>query len=274
MGIINNFHEGEGRVFNYRIGLFLSLINILVVIVGGFFIVSAGKMLQGDESQKSQLSVSGEGKIFVKPDIATFTVTIVTDGARVGKTQDENAARSHAVIIFLKEHSVQDKDVKTVNYSVQPQYQYDNGRPCLIGGSSLRPCGAPMPPQIVSYEVRHSLEVKVRNLNNVDDLLQGVVSAGGNEVSSVMFSVDDEKGVLAEVRKRAIEDAKEKARILAQDLGVRLKKIIGFSESGGVPIYARSLNANAMVSEAASAPQIQPGEQEIRSTITISYEFR
>ena len=278
MDIVNNINEAQGYVFKHRFALFLSLLNILVVVIAVSFIVSTGKMLQGDEKEHPQISVSGEGKIFVKPDIATFMVTVVTDGARIGETQDKNSTRSNAIIDFLKKNSVQDKDMKTINYSVEPQFQYDNGRPCpMIPGSVIIPCPATSyaPPRIVSYEVRSSLQVKVRDLNKVDDLLQGVISAGGNEVGSVVFSVDDEKAVMAQARAKAIEDAKQKAQVLAHDLGVRLTKISGFSESGGRQVYYanQAVGARAAV-EGAAAPQVQPGEQEVQSNVTITYEFR
>jgi hypothetical protein len=126
--------------------------------------------------------------------------------------------------------------------------------------------------------VRHTIEVKLRDLNKVDDLLAGVVEKGANEVSSIQFSVDDEEKVLAEARKKAIEDAKKKAEVLAEDLGVRLTKIVAFSEFGGGPIFARSFEALGKGGDggfggAVPTPQIEPGEQEIRSFVNIVYEF-
>ena len=278
MNIIKGLIEPEEYPFKNRISLFLCLLNILIVVIGSFFLVSMVTMLKGEEKQqKPQLSVSGEGKVFVKPDIATFNVSVINNGARIGDTQNENATRSNAVVGFLKQKGVQEKDIKTINYSVEPQYQYDNGRPCPIILGSNFPCSisSHLPPRIVSYKVYHSLEVKVRDLNKVDDLLQGVISAGGNEVGSVAFTVDDEKAAMIEARKLAIEDAKQKAQILARDLGIRLKKIVNFSESGGAPVYyGRMLEAKSADGGAASAPQVQAGEQEIRSNVAITYEFR
>ena len=96
-------------------------------------------------------------------------------------------------------------------------------------------------------------------------------------MGSLSFSVEDEEKIKVEARKKAIENAKEKAKVLAKDLGVRLGKMVSFSESGGgYPIYARTLEAlgggNGIVS--APSPQIEPGEQEIRSIVTVTYEFR
>lgn len=219
-----------------------------------------------------QISVSGEGKVSVRPDIATFTTSVVTQSARVKEAQDENAKRSNEIISFAKANSVMEKDLKTIGYNIIPQYQYDS-RPCIQ--IYPNPC-VQNPPRIVSYEVRSSLEIKVRDLGKVDDLLSGVVSAGANEVVSVVFSVDDEEKVRAEARKLAIEDARSKAKVLSKDLRVRLGKIISFSESGGgVPIFFRAEALGKGGGLAAPAtPQVEPGEQEIKSNVTIMYEFR
>lgn len=271
MNIIKYLNEGEQHIFRHRLLLFVCLLNILIVIIGISFIVSIGKILQGDDMQKPNLSVVGEGIVFVRPDIATFTATVITDAVRVGDAQNQNSLASNAVIDFFKKQGVQEKDIKTVHYSVEPQYQYDHGRPCPFEAQSIPCVPVNKPPRIVSYAVRNSVEVKVRNLDMLDDLLQGVVLAGANEVGSVIFTVDNEKAVIAEARKQAIEDAQAKAVILARDLGVRLKKIISFSESEESPVYyGRALEARAD----AIVPQVQAGEQEIHSNVTITYEFR
>lgn len=219
-----------------------------------------------------QLSVSGEGKVSVRPNIATFTASVVTQSGKVKEAQDENAERSNAIISFAKANGVMGKDLKTIGYNIIPQYQYDT-RPCIQIYPS--PCSQ-NPPKIVSYEVRSSLEIKVRDLGKVDDLLAGVVSAGANEVGSVNFSVDDEEKVKAEARKLAIEDARSKSKVLAKDLRVRLGKVISFSESGGgIPIFFRAeALGKGGAPDVEPSPQVAPGEQEIKSMVTITYEFR
>ncbi len=259
-------------MFKNRLGLFVTILTVLAGIVGIYFLVITSNAWE-NEVQKPQLSISGEGKIFVRPDIATFTATVVISAVRVGDAQDKNSSRLNMIVDFLKKQGVQEKDIQTVNYSVQPQYEYSNGRPCAVLLGSTYPCAVNTPPRIVSYEVRSSLEIKVRDLNKVDDLLQGVVTSGANEVGSISFTVEDEKASMAKARKQAIEDAQQKAAILAHDLGVSLKKIVGFSESSGGPIYQYAKEFDSMGGGAA-APQVQPGEQEIRSNVTITYEFR
>lgn len=278
MDIIKNFNEKQGDVLKHRIFLFISLLNVLIVVIVVFFVVSMGNILRGNDTLRPQLNVNGEGKIFVRPDIAAFTATVVTDAARVGDAQNQNTSRSNAIIDFLKKNNIQGKDVKTTNYSIQPQYRYDTGRPCQVLSDESIPCFpvTNVVPRIVSYQVYHSLEIRVRDLSKVDDILQGVVSAGANQVGSIAFMVEDEKAVIAAARKQAIDDAQAKAMVLARDLGVRITKMAGFSESGGVPVYYSRAFEGQMATKGgdAPAPQVEPGEQEIRSNVTIIYEFK
>ncbi|MEK7560380.1 MAG: SIMPL domain-containing protein [Patescibacteria group bacterium] len=219
-----------------------------------------------------QLFVNGEGKTLVRPDIAVFTAGVVTQSERLKDAQLEHTRRSNAVIAFIKGRGIADKDIKTTHYALTPQYQYGNGRPCY-----QFPCPSQTPPRIVGYEVRSGVEVRVRKLDDADDLLEGVVTNGANEVSNLNFTVDNEENVRRQARDNAIKDAQMKARILAKDLGVRLGDIVSFSESGGGgPIFARAmLKGEGMGGDVATpTPAIEPGEQEIRSFVTIIYEFR
>lgn len=236
------------------------------------YAVSAWREL-GNVSGSRQLSASGEGKVAIKPDIATVNAGALTEAKKIGDAQAENTRKSNAVLEFLKQNSIEEKDIKTAGYSIYPQYQYFDQPPCFAS-----PCPPRRPPEIVSYQVRHTLEIKIRDLGKVDMILAGVVAHGANEVGSITFGVDDEKKVMAEARKKAIEDAEEKARVLARDLGVRLARKTGFSESGGgIPIFSRFEalgKGGGFGGDAVPAPQVAPGEQEIRSQVTITYEFR
>lgn len=233
--------------------------------------VSGWKELQEIKAER-QITANGEGKVVARPDIATFTASVITQAEKVKDAQLENTRRSNAVIGFFKQQGIEEKDIKTVSYNIFPQYQYFSEPRCLSF-----PCPPQKPTQIVSYEVRHAIQVKVRDLEKVDTLLDGVITSGANEVGSITFDVDNKDALLAEARKKAIDDAKEKARTLAKDLGVRLGRIVSFSESGGpIPIFARTLGAGGGFGGdmAAPATQVEPGEQEIRVNVSLTYEFR
>lgn len=270
--IQNNVPHNLQRLTGYLIVLLIAGLTLSSFA----FVISYLASAKNESNQVSpkQINVTGEGKVAIKPDIALFTTAVVTQSTEIGTAQSENTRRLNEVLAYLKSNGVEEKDLKTIGYSINPQYQFDS-RPCI----QVFPSPCPQnPPRIVSYEVRHTIEVKVRDLNKIDDLLAGVVEKGANEVSSIQFDVDDKEKVLRDARKKAIENAKAKAEILAKDLGVRLTKIVAFSESSGGPIFGRSLEALGKEGDlggaVAPAPQIEPGEQEIRSFVNVVYEFR
>lgn len=254
-------------------GLLTLVLIGLVVSAGSFsfsYIVSGWEVASREEFTR-QFDVSGEGKVSVRPDIATFTATVITQAEKVKDAQDENSKRSNKIAAFAKAQGVEEKDLKTVGYNIFPQY---DSRPCIQ--TFPNPC-PPETSRIISYEVRNSLEIKVRDLEKIDDLLSGMIEKGANQVGSIQFRIDDEDKAKEEARRKAIENAREKAKILAKDLGVRLGQIINFSESGrGFPIYAAGAYRSAAsgIAEALPAPQIEPGEQEVVVSVSITYEFR
>lgn len=256
----------------------VALASIFLMVLILYFAISAVKLWKTRPAGElpRQLAVAGEGKTTVKPDIAVFTAGVVTQAAKVKDAQAENTRKSNAIIDFLKKNGVEEKDIKTVQYNVYPQYSYMPVPPCLPPG----PCSISeiRPPKISFYQVNQTIEVKVRDLGKVDNLLSGVVSAGANEVGSIAFKVDDPEMARTAARKKAIDNATVKAQALAADLGVRLKRIVSFNEEGsGYPIYPMAMEYSKSVGlggGAAPAPQVQPGEQEITANVTIVYEFR
>ena len=237
-----------------------------------YYVVSAREMSRNHLSVQ-QIAVSGEGKVAVKPDIATVTASVVTSAAKVGDAQAQNSTRSNKVMDFLKSKGIAEKDIKTAGYVITPQYDYGSPCPIIFGSPQTRcPSGTP---RISSYEVRHTIQVKVRDLTKADAVLEGVIANGANEVGNLQFGIDDESSVIAAARKEAIEDAKKKAGVLAHDLGIRLKNIVSFSEGEGAPVFPYALKEGLDgAASAPAAPRVAPGEQEVKSSVTITYEFR
>ena len=220
------------------------------------------------------ITVSGEGEVFAVPDTATFSVTIQEEAKQVKDAQKVATEKSNDIIAYLKKQGVEEKDIKTADYSVYPQYDYTNaacsGGYCPPGRQVLR-----------GFQVSQTLTVKVRDTEKAGDLLSGVGELGASSVSGLSFELDtaDQSAKEAEARGKAIEDARTKAEALAGQLGVSLVRIVGFSENGNYPVYY----AKAEMSMAADgrggaalppSPQIPVGENKIVSNVSVTYEIR
>ncbi|MDP3996504.1 MAG: SIMPL domain-containing protein [bacterium] len=225
-----------------------------------------------DPAARNMISVLGEGEVLAVPDIAMFTFGVTKEATTVAKAQELSAESVNRAIDFLKERGIEEKDIRTVNYSVYPRYEYNKQL-------STR---AIYPPEgdrtLVGFEVSQSIEVKVRDTAKAGELLSGIGEIGATNISGLSFEVDDEDGLIAEAREKAIEDAKDKAAELAKQLGVKIVRIVSFNENGS-PYYARGLATYGEVygmggGDDAVAPSIPTGENKYVSNVSITYEIR
>lgn len=203
------------------------------------------------------ISVSGTGQAFGTPDIAVLTLGVQAQAATVEEARETAAARAQAIIDAVKANGVADKDVQTVQYDIQPQYDF---RP--NGVQSIR-----------GYQVTNVLSVKVRNINTTSKVLDDATRAGGNStvVRGVSFTIDDPTALREAARTDALRDAKAKAEQLAREAGVGLGRPISISESGGpVPLPATGLLAPRTGD---TSTPIQTGELQVNITVTVVYEI-
>ena len=129
---------------------------------------------------------------------------------------------------------------------------------------------------LVGYEVTQSLEVKIRDMAKIGDILQGATDAGANQVGDLQLTVDKQDELKKQAREEAIKKAKARAQELASQLGIKLVRIVNFSEGVSVPYYYDYAlkEAAGMGGETAPSPQIETGENKISVTVTITYEIR
>ncbi len=172
------------------------IINALGIVLIVFFIsltvlvsvdisnrVKESRYIGKSDNFRNTISVSGEGEVFVKPDTASLSLPVLSEGKEPQEAMRINNERSDRVIDFLKDNGIEDKDIRTVSFNIIPRYEYerlitfpDYGNRALVG-----------------YEATHSLEVKVREISNLGSILEGAVNSGANQVYGIQFIVDNEK---------------------------------------------------------------------------------
>ena len=231
----------------------------VMVILALFLLASTNKVLN-TATTTNTVSFGGEGKVVAKPDIAKVNLSILTESATSKAAQDDNSKKSKAVTDYLKKQALEDKDIKTTGYNIYPQYKYQQ-----YGGN----------PEITGYQVIQSMEVKIRDLAKVSDILDGVVSAGANQVNGLSFEIDNPEALKTEARKKAIEDAKKKANELEGQVGIRLGKIVNFSENTGGysgPIYLKEADGRGGIG--GGGPTLPAGENEVVVNVSLTYQIR
>ncbi len=239
---------------------------IAAVVIGGAFYIG-GKDIEagsGDPSNNGTITVSGDGRVFTPPDIGELSLGVQTGRQATAAAAMEKLKTSmDKVIAAVKASGIEEKDISTQSFYLNPVYDYSNGMQIARG-----------------YEASQSLNVKVRDLDKVSEVLGAATAAGSNQAGNVNFTVDNPDEKRAEAREEAIEEAKAKARELADQLGVSLGEITGFSENYGgyvPPIYysreAYGVGGGDMDAAKNQAVQLPTGEQEINVSVSITYEI-
>lgn len=240
---------------------FQALIFILMVVVIFYFLAAINEKTKASETDV--ISVTGTGEIYVTPDIGLVSISVETTDKDVSKATSDNSEKMNAIITYLKGTGIEEKDIKTTSFSIYPVYSWED----KTGKRNLD-----------TYQVSQVLEVKIRDLSKVGDIISKSTELGANNVSSLSFTVDDDEKVKEQAKEEAIKNAKEKAKALEKALGVHLVKIVNFSEGTIYPAYdsyykaASGMGGAEMLSSV--APTVMTGQNKITSTVTITYSVR
>lgn len=225
----------------------------------------------GGMDQVPHFVVTGEGKADVVPNLSVFTFEVRKEAKTAADSQNQVNTILNALTDKVKAAGIAEKDIKTMGYNTYPVYGEQSRGICT-------PTFCPPTTSVIrGFETSVSVEVKVRDAEKVGDIISLVTTNGATSVGSVAFTVEDEEAVKAEARRKAIADAKEKAEILANDLDVRIVRIINFGEENMNYPFRSSLGGkymDAAVPQSAVSAELPMGQNEFTSRVTIWYEIR
>jgi uncharacterized protein YggE len=211
----------------------------------------------GDTRRLTRVTVSGDSIVQAQPDTAIITVSVVTQSKRAIDAQQENAAKSNAVVRALKAAAGAGAEVKTSGYSLQPQRVYRENQP----------------PTITGYEARNSVTVTLSDLTKVGAVIDGTAQAGANDIAGISFTLRRDRPARDEALAQATQEATGKARVIAQALGGRLVRILEVQEDGTmrppIPLYEKQMDMRTM---AAAQTPIEVGSLEITSRVQLIAE--
>ncbi len=212
-------------------------------------------------AQPRTLAVSGNGTVYLAPDIAYIYVGVHNQDAVIATAVNNNNTQTQALVDALKAAGVAEVDIQTSNFSVYNNTSYDQ-----ITGQSNG----------TVYAVDNTVYVTVRDLSMIGKLLNTAVGAGANNINSITFDVADKSAALTEARQKAMANASSLASELAATAGVNLGPIQNVSYSDNSPTlyaYGKGGGGGASAAPNASVP-IQPGLTEITVTVSVSYSLK
>jgi len=205
------------------------------------------------------LNVNGTGVTYLTPDIAYIYIGVHTEGPTASEAVEANKVQTNAVLDALKNAGVDEKDLRTTNFSIWPSQQY--GPDGAVTGTI--------------YMVDNTVYVTVRDLEGLGDLLDDAIAAGANSINSIQFDVADKTAAVSEARDLAVKDAEIQAQELADSAGVTLGEIQNISsyDSSPYPIAeGKGGGGGAMAADTAVA--IQPGQLTIAVSVSATYGIK
>lgn len=211
-----------------------------------------------DNRRLTRVMIVGDSIVQAQPDTAIIGIAVVTQSRTAIAAQQENAAKTDAVMRALKAAAGTGAEVKTSGYSVQPQRVYKEGQPPTISG----------------YEARNLVTVTLGDLTKVGNVIDASAQAGANDISNISFSLRQDRQARDRALSEATRAAVGKAQVIAQALGGRVVRIVevqeeGFQQRPPVPFIAGDV---MMAKSAAVATPVEVGSLEITSKVQLIAE--
>jgi uncharacterized protein YggE len=171
-------------------------------------------------SPVSSIRVIGDAVVTAKPDRAQIDVGVLTQEKQSQNAATQNARQIEGVMYALHKVLGTDADIKTINYTLSPDYQY-------------RPMGGK--PSVSSYTAMNVVRVTVDDLDKVGLIIDTATQAGANHIESVRYTVRDQQVLHSQAVREAALKAKANAEALAAALNLRIVRTLTVEEGGELP---------------------------------------
>jgi uncharacterized protein len=207
-------------------------------------------------NKSDTFTVTGEGTIDAKPDLALVTVGITAQGTTVQAAQDQINSVIGKVSTGIKKLGVSDGDIQTQNYSINPNMDFQSSTQKITG-----------------YSANTNLVIKIHKLETVNQIIDTATENGANQVGNVAFDVKDKQKLMDQAREKAVADAKNKAQQASRTAGFQLGRIITYTEGGSPNDYPRPMAMGTADAVKNVPTQVEPGSTEIKLVVTLGYEI-
>ncbi|HEX8308894.1 MAG TPA: SIMPL domain-containing protein [Allosphingosinicella sp.] len=213
----------------------------------------AGILLEG-----TRLDVVATGEVARVPDVARITAGVVTVAPTATAALAQNATQMASVRAALKRAGIADRDIQTSSINLYPDYRQDQQ------GNN---------PQIVGYRASNDVSIRFRDIAATGRILDVLVAQGANQINGPMLSIDKPEAALDEARTQALANARARAQLYARALGKRVGRILSISEAGANYAPPMVMMRQAAVGRAADSTSVDPGEQSVAVSLSVSFEL-
>lgn len=208
-----------------------------------------------EDAPRRSITVTASGSVSAVPDIARITSGVATEAPVARDAVARNADAMKKIIAGLKSSGIDEKDIQTTSFHIEPRYtRAREGEASVIDG----------------YRVTNQVQVVVRNLDKLGEVLDRLVGLGANEMAGLSFDVSQAEKIRDDARKEAVANAQHRAKLYADAAGVELGEVLKIDEGGDTgprPIFAgRALKAEAV--------PIERGSETLEATISVTWALK
>ena len=207
-------------------------------------------------SDGTLLSVSASGEANRVPDVATLSAGVVTQAADANEALRANAAQMNRLMEAVRQAGIAERDIRTSDLGVSPQYRRADGEAREISG----------------YEARNTVNLTLRDIGNLGSVIDALVAAGANQVHGPNFQIGEPDEAYDEARRAALEAARARAGLYADALGLRVRRIVSISEGGG-GFHPMPMMAMARAADSAESTPVSPGESTVSVNLDVVFEL-
>lgn len=233
---------------------------IATTLAAGLF---APAQAQEARQREAVITVTGEGRSNIAPDMALVDLGVVKDGKTAREALDANNAAMAEVMKALRDAGIAERDLQTSGFNISPQYQFPQGDN-----------GETKPPVLVGFQVSNMLSVRVRDLSRLGAILDQTVTLGINQTGGITFTNDKPDDAISEARKNAVADAIARAKELTAAAGIDLGKVLEISETSYRPQPVPMMRAAMAKDFAAEAVPVATGESSYSVTVNMTFALK
>lgn len=227
----------------------------VLLLIGSFMAVNTEANNNGPE--RTYVNVVGKSEIIVEPDIAFVDIGVIVEDKDSKVAQEENHKNMEEIINTLKGLGIDEKDIKTTGYSLNPNRYYNpDTRKYETDG----------------YIARGTVNVKLVDIDLLPEVLSSVGEAGSNNINGVVFDVSNREELYKEALTKAVEESLDKALAMVKPFGINNLKPAEISE---VSHFSPVIRHEVMDMETStdSYDNISKGQIEIGASVEVKYMY-
>lgn len=221
--------------------------------------VAGSAWAQAAADDGTLVSISAQAEATRVPDVATVSAGVVTEAPDANAAMQDNAKQMDGVMRAIRAAGIAERDVQTSGIHVNPQYRYVEGEQ----------------PAITGYQASNTVSIKVRDVGKLGEVLDALVASGANQVHGPSFEIDKPDEAYDEARRAALAKARARAKMYADALGLRVRRIVSIDEGGGFqpPMPVPMMAMGRAEKGAAYDTAVSPGETTLAANLNVVFEL-